>query len=88
MGILVASQVLNQFEIESSQPFMLRDILPGAAWAPYRAPTRPLAPDTDRVSDANEKGEKCLKGFVVAVCLEGAMALGVFGLWHVWHLIR
>jgi hypothetical protein len=67
---------------------MLRNILPGAAWAPYRAPTRPLAPDTDCESDANEKEENCLKGFVVAICLEGATALGAFGLWHVWHLIR
>jgi len=67
---------------------MLRNILPGAAWAPYRAPTHPLAPATDCVSDANEKEENFLKGFVVAICLEGAAALGVFGLWLVWHLIR
>ena len=84
----MASQVLNQFEIESSQPFMLRDILPGAAWAPYRAPTRPLAAVTDCVSDANEKEGNGLKGLLVAIGLEGTMALGVFGLWHVWHLIR
>jgi hypothetical protein len=67
---------------------MLRDILPGAAWAPYRAPARPLAPDTDSVSDANEKEGNLLNGLLVALCLEGAMALGVFGLWQVWHLIR
>jgi hypothetical protein len=82
----VASQALNQFEIEASQPFMLRDILPGAAWAPYRAPTRPLATTTE--SDTNEEEGNCLKGFLVAISLEGALALSVFGVWHGWHLMR
>jgi hypothetical protein len=84
----VATQVLNQFEIESSQPFMLRDILPGAAWAPYRAPTCPIANEMECASDAIEEDGNCVKGFAVAIGLEGAMALAVFGIWHAWHLIR
>jgi hypothetical protein len=84
----VATQVLNQFEIESSQPFMLRDILPGAAWAPYRAPICAVANDMECAIEANEVDGNCVKGFVVAISLEGAMALGVFGLWHFWRLLR
>jgi hypothetical protein len=83
----MATQVLNQFEIESSQPFMLRDILPGAAWAPYRAPTRAIANELECAIDANEEDGNCVKGFVVAIGLESAMALGVLGIWHFWHLM-
>jgi hypothetical protein len=84
----VATQVLNQIEIESSQPFMLRDILPGAAWAPYRAPVRPAANELDCASPTSEEDGSCIRGFVVAVALEGAMALGIFSAWQIWHLIR
>jgi hypothetical protein len=83
----VATQVLNQFEIESSQPFMLRDILPGAAWAPYRAPTRAIANELECAIDAIEEDGNCVKGFVMAICLEGATALSVLGIWHFWRLI-
>jgi hypothetical protein len=87
-GIDVATQVLNQIEIEASQPFMLRDILPGAAWAPYRAPVRSAANELDCACTTSEAGGSCVKGFVVAVALEGAMALGIFSVWQIWHLIR
>jgi hypothetical protein len=84
----VATQVLNEFEIESSQPFMLRDILPGAAWAPYRAPTQPIANEMDYASEAAEEDGNCVRGFLVAICLECVIVAGVFGVWHVWHMIR
>ena len=84
----MATQVLNQIDMESSQPFMLRDILPGAAWAPYRAATQPIARKMDCASDAAEEDGNCVRGFLVAVCLECAMVAGVFGIWQVWHLIR
>jgi hypothetical protein len=87
-GIDVASQALNQFEIESSQPFMLRDILPGPGWAPYTASARPPARRAIRVPHAGMDEGSCIKGTLVALGLEGAAALGAFGLWQIWHLIR
>jgi hypothetical protein len=87
-GIDVASQALNQFELESPQPFMLRDILPGPGWAPYTASVRPLARDAASAPDADVEEGSYLKGALVGIGLEGVVALGVFGLWQVWHLIR
>jgi len=84
----VATQAMNRFEIESSQPFMLRDILPGAAWASYRAPTQSIANEMDCASDAAEEDGNCVMGFLVAICLECVMVAGVFDIWHVWLLIR
>jgi hypothetical protein len=87
-GIQVATQVLNQIEMESSQPFMLRDILPGAAWAPYRAQSSPAAEEMKSACEASEENGNCIRVFVMAVALEGAMALGIFSAWQIWHLIR
>lgn len=83
----MASQALNQFEIEPPQPFMLRDILPGPGWAPYTASARPLARGASRAPDANADEGSCLKGVLVGIGLEGAVALGIWGLWQVWHLL-
>ncbi|MGD0630249.1 MAG: hypothetical protein ABR987_12905 [Terracidiphilus sp.] len=84
----MASQTLNELHRESPQPFMLRDVLPGPGWAPYWAPARPLPGAADFASKACEEDGSCVKGLVVAICLEGAAALSVFGIWQLWHLIR
>jgi hypothetical protein len=84
----VASQALNQLEIELPQPFMLRDILPGPAWAPYQPQYRSSIVEIDRASQKKVEEGSCAKGFMVAVAFEAAVGLGVFGIWQLWHLIR
>ncbi len=84
----MASQALNEFHRDPPQPFLVRDILPRPGWAPYRAPVRPLRHDLRFVPEASEEEGSCVKGLVAAICLEGAAALGIFGIWQLWHLIR
>ena len=84
----MASQALNQLEIELPQPFMLRDILPGPGWAPYQPQYRSSIVEIDRASKQRVGEGSCAKGFLVAVAFEAAIALGVFGIWQLWHLIR
>ncbi|MGA2048465.1 MAG: hypothetical protein ABSG96_12270 [Terracidiphilus sp.] len=84
----MASQALNQLEIELPQPFMLRDILPGPAWAPYQPQYRSSIVEIDRASKQKVEEGSCAKGFMVAVAFEAAVGLGVFGIWQLWHLIR
>jgi hypothetical protein len=84
----MATQAVNQFEMELPQTFMLRDILPGPAWAPYQLQYRPsIAEAADPSNEIVEEGS-CAKGFAVALALESTLALSVFGIWHFWHLIR
>ena len=84
----MASQALNQFEPESCQPFMLRDILPGPGWAPYQPPARPFPLPVELESDETMEEGSCVKGMLAALAIEGIMALGVFALWQAWHMIR
>ena len=84
----MATQGLNNFKVELGQPFMLRDILPGAAYAPYHVQLRQPAWDTDEGSDATAGEQRCLKGFFVAVALEAVIAVSVVGFWQLWHLVR
>jgi hypothetical protein len=74
----MASQTLNQFEEEARTPFMLRDILPGTAWAPYQA----QAESFSRITEAN-----CIKGFLASIAIEGIVGLSVFAVWQAWHLM-
>jgi hypothetical protein len=43
---------------------------------------RKIVPETYEVEGS------CIKGLLVGIGLEGAAALGVYGLWQLWHLIR
>jgi hypothetical protein len=84
----MATQALNQIEIESPTPFLLRDILPGPAWAPYGPGAPALMGETESVLSSSAEDGNCLKGALVALVLEGGAALGAFGIWQLWHLFR
>lgn len=84
----MASQAINEFHRESPQPFMLRDVLPGPGWAPYRAAARPLPHKRELVPEECEEDGSCVRGFLVGIGLEGAAALGIYGIWQLCHLVR
>jgi len=84
----VASQLLDELEIESPQPVLLRDILPGAAWAPFGPEASDLPRDIDYASEAVVEEENCPRGILVGACLEFAVALSLYGAWHALHLAR
>ncbi len=84
----MATQALNQFELELPKPFLLRDILPGPAWAPYGPGATGLAGETEYLPAPTAEDGNCLKGASVALALEAGAALGAFGIWQLWHLFR
>ena len=84
----MASQALNQLEAESQPPFMLRDILPGPGWAPYRAPARMFPRALDRAPHDSVEEGNCIKGFLAGIAIEGIVALSVYAVWQAWHLLR
>jgi hypothetical protein len=80
----MTSQVFHQFEVEPQQPFMLRDILPGPAWAPFRAaPPAPVACALQALQPAAKKQNRWAT-VLAAVCFEVAIPLGIFGIWQFW----
>jgi hypothetical protein len=62
--------------------------LPGPGWAPYRAAARPLPHKRELVPEECEEDGSCVKGFLVGIGLEGAAALGIYGIWQLCHLVR
>jgi hypothetical protein len=86
----VASQLLNDLEVEvkASDSFLLRDVLPGPAWAPFGPETGELRRAVDYVSVAMVEEENCPRAVLVALCVEGAVAVGLYAGWHLLHAIR
>lgn len=67
---------------------MLRDILPGPAWAPYRAQEITTAKNTLCAHEQDAEASIPLKGFLVGIGIEAVMALGLFCAWELWRHIR
>lgn len=67
---------------------MLRDILPGPAWAPSMADAPAFARATVCPPSASAEDGSCLKGMIVAFVLEAGVALIVYGLWQAWLSFR
>lgn len=86
----MASQLLNELDVEvkASDQFLLRDILPGPAWAPFGAESGELHRAIDYVSVAMVEEENCPRAVLVAFCLEAAIALSLYGGWHMLRMIR
>jgi hypothetical protein len=83
----MATQVLHDFE-ESSKVFRLDDVLPGPAWASYRPEAPAFPTQAEWISEKDPVDIGCLKGLMVALALEAAMALVAFGIWRFWHILR
>ena len=42
----------------------------------------------DEASDSNESGLGCARGIRLMIGLEAATALCLYGIWHLWHVLR
>jgi hypothetical protein len=85
---MLASHVLEEFQvIESPLPIRtdayVRRLLPSSV----REGLRPAAETESRYSSKSE-GIRCFRGSLVALGLEAFMALGVYGIWEAWHILR
>jgi hypothetical protein len=46
---------------------------------------------TDEMNDVREfaaEGKSCAKGIAMAIALEAAMAVGVYGIWQAFHIFQ
>ena len=84
----MANHALIEFEAETFQLFMRQNILPGPGWAPYGAEGLALAREVEFDCDAGAEKGSCLKGFLVAIGLETLAAFSIFGVWHLWYILR
>ncbi len=80
----MASQVLSEFQVESSEYVLPGDAISGPIWAPSAFEVPSLATPLESCAEDGS----CVKGFFVAIGLETAMALGLYGIWQAWHILR
>jgi hypothetical protein len=84
----VPTQALFEIHVKSSQPFLLRDVFPGTEWTPYHLPVRTRARNVESMVEGEARDGNCLKGALIGLCLEAAMGLCMYGIWHAWQMIR
>ena len=90
----MAIPVLNKLEVGPSRTFLLRDVPAGRVLAPSVSEAPVFGRKTDCMSASNaEDGSgaqdgSCAVGFCVAIGLEAAVALGLYGIWQVFHIFR
>ncbi|MGA2169313.1 MAG: hypothetical protein ABSG62_13975 [Terracidiphilus sp.] len=81
-------QVLNEFEFKFSVAPMHSDVFAGPVWAPSESEAPAFAREPDRLSESGAEDGSCLQGLAVAIGLETATVLSLYGIWQVWHLFR
>ncbi len=84
----MATQVIGKMEVESTDVFRLGDILPKSLWAPYRTAAPAYAKGSERASSGSAGDGSSITGAIMALALEAAAALGVYGIWQLWHFLR
>jgi hypothetical protein len=84
----VAIRVLDDFEVESSQPFHPADNSSDSAWTLSRPEAPAFSQETDCELESSADDGSCVKAILVATVLEGSVVLGIYGLWKVWHFFH
>jgi len=84
----VSNSTLNASEAEatSSSAQQSDHFFSGIVFSISDVPTFPATPDD--LHEANRDGLGCLRGIQVAFAFEGATALLIYGIWHLWHVVR
>jgi hypothetical protein len=47
-----------------------------------------IAKETDHETGSAQEDGNCFRGILVGLCVECALGFCVYGVWHIWHLVR
>jgi hypothetical protein len=84
----MATQALHNIEVESTNAVRLGDVLPASLLGLYRSAVPAFVKGSRRATDGRAGDGNCFNGAFVAIALEAVAALGVYAIWHFWHLLR
>jgi hypothetical protein len=85
---MLASHALSEFEVVEFRSSLCTDATVGKMPVPTACEGVRPAGETGSHSEAKLEGIRCVRGSLVAFCLEAAMALCVYGIWEAWHSLR
>lgn len=83
----MATQALNNLEVESTAVVRLGDVLPASLLDVYRDAVPAFVKGSERASDGSAGDGNSFNGAIVAIALEAAAAFAVFAVWQIWHLL-
>jgi hypothetical protein len=66
----------------------LTDICPGSGVASFVCEAPAFVEEKDGLYIPTAKGLSGARGAMMAIGIEGAAALGLYGMWQLWHLFR
>jgi hypothetical protein len=84
----VAIQALKKFDINAFDGSTLSNTYTAHQWTPRVCVSPATAQHADFVGELPVEGARFIKGFMVALGFEAVTAIGVYGLWQVWHVLR
>jgi len=85
---MLASHALDEFEvIEFRSPIGTDASLHGTPASALAAGSK-LAREADIRTESKSEGIRCIRGSLIALGLEAAMAFCVYGIWQIWHILR
>jgi hypothetical protein len=85
---MLASHAFDEFEVIEFRSSMCTDArvhgisVPGVSEG--LRPTR----ETGSRSESKSEGIRCVRGSLFALGFEAAAALGIYGIWEIWHILR
>ena len=83
----MAVQTLNALEVDLSRAATVAEVH-GRHISARSVCDAPCAEAMDRQYDSPAEGIHCARGILTIIGLEAAAALGFYGLWQLWHLVR
>jgi hypothetical protein len=85
---MLASHALDEFDVIEFSSSTCTDAFVRAMPAPSVSEGRRLAGEAESRSGTKSEGIRCARGFLIALGFEAAMVFCVYGIWHVWHIVR
>jgi len=83
-----ASHVLSEFEVVESRAPICTDAYDCGILASTVFEGLKPARETESRSESKPEGIRCVRGALIALGLEAAMVLFLYGIWEVWHILR
>jgi hypothetical protein len=85
---MLASQVLNQFEVVESRSTICTDAYDHGILSSTVCESSRPARESDGRSGSKSEGLRCVRGSMFALGFEVAVALCVYGIWEAWRLLH
>jgi len=84
----MTNSAVCDFETEALTASSLTELDAGFEAALFLCEAPEFAMETGYQSPTAARGPRLLRGALWGFCMEAAAAIFIYGIWHLWHLLR